>query len=86
MPTTTNPYEEAARLRKVTALVDYLDANKITAADARLIEPNLWMRLAEKLCMRPPSDVTIEHVIRELAGRERARLIAATSIQSGGEI
>jgi hypothetical protein len=72
----TNPYEDAARQRKVTALVAVLLAVECTADDAERMDDNGWANAAAAGLRRGPSAETRALVVEALRAHERARAAA----------
>lgn len=65
-----NPYETAARLKKVYALANKLWALGATPEAARTLTDSQWTSLAKVAGVNPPSEETRSLVIAELGVRQ----------------
>lgn len=79
----SNIFEAMNGSKKAIAIADLLDANHITAEDARQIDAALWPRLAVKAKVCKPSPTTIGHIISLLEAREAARAEAHRRLTAG---
>lgn len=63
--------EELARFTKATKLAECLSLVGITAAHARLMTPDEWIKTAKCAGTNPPSEITQHRVIQFLESYER---------------
>lgn len=58
-----NEYEIEGRLRKATALVEQAKSEQMVRIDLEMMTPEMWLELALKAGVNPPSEKTISVTI-----------------------